>query len=117
MPFMLRDVLRYSRNLDQVSDRIQHAKGTNSYLFLMSDGKAKQARMFVKDARRFLSFLPGTEVQDEKEHLLRSTTRYGGRYNDKMTENLQRYHGQLTPKLFMETLIPEFAMPSNFFRT
>ena len=115
MPFLLRDVLSQAHNLADVRKIIGGAVGSNSYLFLMTDGKTEEAELYVKDRDRFLIFHPNQEIRDEKEHLppIQDTV-YGGRYNDRLTDRLNHYHGQLTPELFMEELIPHFAMESNF---
>ncbi len=115
MPFMMRDVMTYSRNLADVRHVIQNTVGTNSYIFVMSDGKTGEAELYVKDRERFLVFQPGQEIHDDKEHLLPiEKVVYGGRYNDKLTEKLTEYHGKLTPEIFMKEIIPHVVMKSNF---
>ena len=115
MPFMLRDVLTQSKNLSDVRRVLKDTVGTNSYIFVMSDGKTGEAEFYVKDRERFIVYGPGQEVRDEQEHLPAiDGISYGGRYNDRLTEKLSQYRGKLTPELFMEELIPYFAMESNF---
>lgn len=115
MPFMLRQVLSHSSSLADVRKIIKEAIGTNSYVFLMTDGKTKESEMYVKDRDRFLVFEPGTAVHDTKEDLPAiANISYGGRYNAKMTEVLTANHGKLTPDLLMNDIIPQIVMPSNF---
>ena len=115
MPFMLRDVLKEARNLADVKRVISESKPTCSYVFLMSDGKTKEAEMYVRDPDRLVAFRAGMDVHDKKEHLPPiADTVYGGHYNEKMTEILTANHGKLTPELLMNEIIPKIAMPSNF---
>lgn len=115
MPFMLRDVMRYSHNLADVRKVIQESKPTCSFVFLMTDGKTGDAEMYVRDPDRFVVFRPGDDVHDKKDHLppIQDVV-YGGHYNDRMTKLLNEQHGKLTPELFMNDIIPKIAMPSNF---
>lgn len=115
MTLMLRDVLSNARNLADVRRIIATARGTNSYVFLMTDGKTGESELYVKDRNRFLTFGPNTEVNDGKEHLPAIENMvYGGHYNEKMTDLLSRHRGELTPELFMNDIIPQIAMKSNF---
>ena len=115
MPFMLRQVLAHSSNLADVRRIIQSAIGTNSYVFLMTDGKTKESELYVKDRDRFLVFQAGTHVQDTKEDLPAiANISYGGRYNTKLTEVLNAYNGRITPEAMMKDIIPQIVMPSNF---
>ncbi len=115
MPFMLRDVLAQAKNLKDVRQIIQSSPGTNSYVFMMSDGKTSQAELYVRDRSRFLVFSPGQAISDGKiqlpgiENIL-----YGGHYQDKMIETLGADRGKFTPQLLMDSVIPALAMPSNF---
>ncbi len=115
MIFLLRDILSYARNVDDAERIIGESTGTCSYVYLISDGKSRQARMFVRDATRLLSFNPGQEIQD-KEELIPALpgTLYGGHYTDRMTQQLSTRRGQLEPESIMQSVIPEIAMPSNF---
>jgi isopenicillin-N N-acyltransferase like protein len=115
MPFLLREVMKKSHNLADVRKVVGESIGTNSYVFLMSDGKTKESELYIKDRKRFLTFKPGEHLHDDKEDLTPIPwISYGGRYNDRLTESLKKEHGKITTKLFMDKLIPHFAMPSNF---
>lgn len=115
MPFMLRDVLQNAKTLTDVRKIISSAPGTNRYIFLMSDGKTKEAEMYIRDKDRFLVFKPGERLQDEKNDLppIKDIV-YGGHYHDKMTEVLNAEHGKIDPQVLVRDIIPKIAMPSNF---
>lgn len=114
MPFMLRNVLSQASNLEDVRRIIKNTIGSNSYVFLMTDGKSKEVEMYVKDRDRFLVFKPGVDLADGKEFCPAiKDTSYGGRYNDKLTKALTDNHGKLNPETFMK-IIPDIAMKSNF---
>jgi hypothetical protein len=115
MPFVLRDVLQDSKNLADVRRIISSAPPTNRYIYLMSDGKTKEAELYIRDRHRFDIFKPGQRLLDEKNDLPGiSDVVYGGHYKDKMTALLTENHGELTPELIMQKIIPAMAMPSNF---
>ena len=115
MPFLLRDVMSYASSLADVRKIITESAPTNSFVFLMSDGKNGDAELYVRDPERFVVFKENQEVRDRKEHLPPiPNTVYGGHFNEKMTEILSKEHGKLTPELFMNEIIPAIAMKSNF---
>ncbi len=115
MPFLLRDVLQFSKNLRDVRKIISSAKGTNRYIYLMSDGKTREAELYIRDKDRFLVFKPGQPLKDEKNDLAPiADVVYGGHYNNIMTEQLQKHHGDVEPAMLMNDVIPKMAMPSNF---
>ncbi len=115
MPFLLRDVLQHASNLKDVRKILKESPGTNSFVFVMSDGKSNEAELYVKDRDRFVANLPGTPVQDGDVTLPAiSGISYGGHYEDRMAEVLQQYRGRINPELLMKTIIPDIAMPSNF---
>lgn len=115
MPFLLRDVLQYSKNLADVRNIISGARGTNRFVYLMSDGKTREAELYIRDKDRFLVFKPGERLVDEKNDFPPiSDIVYGGHYHDVMTEQLSSQHGKIEPKVLMESVIPKMAMPSNF---
>ncbi len=45
MPFLLREVLRSASNLKDVKSILSQAQGTNSFIFLMSDGNTGESEM------------------------------------------------------------------------
>jgi hypothetical protein len=115
MIFLLREVLAKAENLNDVRKILKSAKGNNSYVFLMTDGKNNEAAMFIKDRNRLLEFKPGETVQDGNEKLpgIKNIV-YGGHYNERMSTQLPIYNSKITPQNLMKDLIPTFAMPSNF---
>lgn len=115
MPFMLRDVLTYANNLSDVRKIISTSPGTNSYVFLMSDGKSKEAEMYFRDHSRFVVSKPGHDIED-KGHKVPGINNYlyGGHYTERMTETLTKYKGKITPEVLIKEVIPSFVMPSNF---
>lgn len=116
MPFLLRDVMTYASNLTDVQRIISTSPGTNSFVFLMSDGKNGQAELYVRDRFRFLVFPRGQDVnsEDKREFPAIKDTVYGGHYSDKLNQSLTEKHGQITPELLMREIVPYVAMKSNF---
>ena len=115
MSFLLQEVLRKADSLSDVREIISSSPGTNSFGFLMSDGKAKEAELYIRDRDRFLVFKPGELVEDKEDYLPAiDGVSYGGHYEEKMTRYLSEYHGSITPTLLMEKVIPELVMKSNF---
>lgn len=115
MPFLLREVIQHARNLADVRRILKDSQGTNSFVFLMSDGKAKEAEFYIKDRSRFLVFKPGDEIAD-RDHRIPPVPGmlYGGHFNELMTEEFKRTTGSITPKIIMDEVIPKIAMKSNF---
>lgn len=115
MVFLLREVLAHSRNLDDVRRILREAKGNNSYVFLMSDGKTNEAALFIKDKNRLEEYLPGQPITDHGETLPPiPNIVYGGHYRDRMTKTLTEERGHLTPEGLMNSIIPNLAMKGNF---
>jgi hypothetical protein len=115
MPFLLRDILGGARNLADVRSIIQGSPGTNSFAFLMTDGKSGEAELYVRDRNRFEVKKPGVEVVDRDMTIPAiNNVSYGGHYEDRMAEVLSEHRGRITPELLMEKVIPDIAMKSNF---
>ena len=115
MPFVLRDVLTYAKNLADVRQIISSKPGTNSFVFLMSDGKTGQSELYVRDRYRFEVHKPGVDLKDDKKTFPAiNQILYGGHYQEKMTKTLSDKRGEITPDIIMKDIIPEIAMPSNF---
>jgi len=115
MPFVLRDVLTYSKNLADVRKQISSKPGTNSFVFLMSDGKTKTSELYVRDRSRFEVHKPGVELKDDKKTFPAiKEVLYGGHYEDRMAQILAERRGAITPEVIMNEVIPFIAMPSNF---
>ncbi|WKZ56200.1 MAG: C45 family autoproteolytic acyltransferase/hydrolase [Bdellovibrionota bacterium] len=115
MPFLLREVMQYAKSLPEVRNIIQGSPGTNSFVYLMSDGKSRQAELYVRDRDRFLVFQAGDAVEDtEKTMPPIPGIVYGGHYDERMAQRLAEERGKISPQLLMDKLIPEFAMASNF---
>lgn len=115
MPFMLREVLTHAHNLKDVRKVISESIGTNSFVYLMSDGKSKQAEMYIRDRDRFVVVKPNQVLKDRKNDLpaIKDVV-YGGHYQDRMIDELTSKHGKLTPEIILSEVIPRMAMPSNF---
>lgn len=115
MPFVLRDVLTYAKNLKDVRKIIKEAPPTNSFVFLMSDGKTGEAELYIRDRFRFDVHKPGTVLEDKgnKFPAIKDVL-YGGHYQDKMTSKLEEARGTMTADTIMKEVIPFIAMPSNF---
>jgi isopenicillin-N N-acyltransferase-like protein len=115
MPFLLRDVMTYSKSLADVRKIISSSPGTCSYGFLMTDGKTGESELYVRDPDRFLVFKPGESLHDYRKNLpgIKDTV-YAGHFDDKMHELLSKNQGHITPELLMKEIIPQIAMKSNF---
>jgi len=115
MPFVLRDVLWEASSIRGVHNILNRNPGTSSFVFLMADGKTGESQMYIRDRDRLVVINPGEEVRD-KDIVLPAIkdTLYGGHYRDKMTEELTKAQGNITPELLMKDIIPKLAMPSNF---
>jgi hypothetical protein len=115
MPFLLRDVLSYSKNLGDVRRLISESVGTNSFVFLMSDGKSYESELYIRDRNRFEIHKAGEDLKDDKRSFPGiGGVVYGGHYQDKMTQVLSEKRGAITPENIMNEVIPYIAMPSNF---
>ena len=115
MPFVLRDVLTYSKNLADVRKQISSKPGTNSFVFLMSDGKTKTSELYVRDRFHFEVHKPGVELKGNKKTFPAiKEVLYGGHYEDRMAQILAERRGAITPEVIMDEVIPFIAMPSNF---
>ena len=115
MPFLLRDVLTNAKNLADVRKIIKESTPTNSFVFLMSDGKTGQSELYLRDRNRFEVHKPGVDLEDKgnKFPAIKGML-YGGHYQDKMTSKLNETKGTITPEVLMKEVIPYIAMPSNF---
>ena len=115
MIFLLRDVLKRAGNLSQTREIIKNAVGTNSFVYIMSDGKTKEAEMYVRDRDRFKVAGPGQRVLDGEYDIPGiPDVVYGGAFVEKMTKLLTDNRGNLTPEMIMKSVIPEMVMRSNF---
>jgi hypothetical protein len=115
MPFLLRDVLSYSSNLADVRKIISESTPTNSFVFLMSDGKNYESELYIRDRNRFEVHKAGEDLKDDKRNFPGiGGVVYGGHYQDKMTQVLTEKRGAMTPENIMKDVIPFIAMPSNF---
>ena len=119
MPFLLREVMQYASNLKDVRKIISESPGTNSFGFLMSDGKNGEAELYIRDPDRFLIFKPGEGFEDIRKNKRKSfppieNIVYGGHYDEKMANVLSEKNGDLTLDLLKNYIIPEIVMKSNF---
>lgn len=115
MPFLLRDVLSYSRNLSEVRKIVTESPGDNSFIFLMSDGKSGESEMYIKDHDRTEVHRSGVDFKDrDRDAPGIQNILYGGHYLEKMSALLNEHRGQIEPQMIMSKLIPEMAMKSNF---
>lgn len=117
MPFLLRDILRQATSLEEVRHIITNSVGTNSFVFLMTDGKTEQAQLYVRDRDRMLIFDDGQNITDpELGEVVRGITGsvYGGHFNQVMHDQISSNFGKITPTLLMNEMIPPMAMKSNF---
>jgi hypothetical protein len=115
MPFVLRHVLTYAKNLADVRRIISTSPPTNSFVYLMSDGKNNTSELYLRDPFRFEVHKPG-EILKDRDNLFPAIpdVLYGGHYQDRMTKALSEHRGEITPEVIMKDVIPVIAMPSNF---
>ncbi len=115
MPFLLREILSDAKSLKDVRRILSTSPGTNSFVYLMSDGKAKEAELYIRDRSRFLVYKAGENIADRDNDIpgLPHTV-YGGHYNDRMTQCLQDNRGTINEQVLMNDIIPTIAMASNF---
>jgi isopenicillin-N N-acyltransferase like protein len=115
MPFLLREVLWDARSLDDARRILKNALGTNSFIFLIADGKRDTSEMYIKDRERFVIFKEGELARDGEVVLppLQGFV-YGGHFRDRMPQVLQDARGKITPEHLQKEVIPKLAMPSNF---
>lgn len=115
MPFLLREVARQASSLADVRRIISTTRGTNSFAYLMSDGKTKEAELYVRDPNRFDVFKPGEDIKTDKgNYPAIDGISYAGKYDAKMTELLTTHSGEITLEAMQKTIIPGMVMPSNF---
>jgi len=115
MPFVLRDILSYAKDLGDVRRIIKESPGDNSFAYVMTDGKTGLGELYIRDRDRFIVFEHGSDIAEgEKNFPGIPGMVYGGHFDAKMTELLGRYQGELTPELLMQEIIPQIAMKSNF---
>ncbi|MBX7143945.1 MAG: hypothetical protein K1X79_05795 [Oligoflexia bacterium] len=115
MPFLLRDILQNAESLSDARHIISESAGTCSYVFLISDGKKKEAELYVRDKSRFRIFKPGDRIVDRDNDIKPvDDVLYAGHWNDRMQSVLTKYHGEITPQIIMREVVPYVAMPSNF---
>lgn len=115
MIFLLREVLDTASSLSDVRRIISESPGTNSFGFLMSDGKTREAELYIRDRDRFLVFQPGSTVQDGEEVLPGiNNVVYGGHYEERLHEKLQSCQDGVPTDSLMNEIIPYVAMKSNF---
>lgn len=115
MIFLLRDILAQASSLSDVRQIIKKSAPTNSFVFLMSDGKTDKAELYLRDSKRFVVALPGKPLKDGKYDISAiPDTLYGGAYTDKMTSSIKTHFGKVDPQVIMREIIPAIAMKSNF---
>lgn len=115
MVFLLRDVLSQAKTLSDARSILKNAVGECSYVFLISDGKTKQAEMYIKDPDRFDIYHPGEDFEDGEIRLRgHKDLIYGGHFSELMGSELAASAGRISPETIMQEFVPKFAMPSNF---
>ena len=115
MIFLLREVLKRAGSLPEVRDIISSHPGTNSFVYLMSDGKTGESELYVRDRTRFLVFQPGQDLKDNEEEIPGiEGILYAGHYNDRLTESLSKFKKKVTLEDIMKEIVPYAAMKSNF---
>jgi isopenicillin-N N-acyltransferase-like protein len=115
MPFLLREVLLNANSLADVRRIIGESRGTNSFAYLMTDGKNGDSELYVKDMDRFLVFKPGERMADrDKEFPGVPGAVYGGHKGEEIADVLEGYRGRITPEYLMTDVIPKIALKSNF---
>lgn len=115
MPFLLRDILTHTSNLKEVRQMISESRGTNSFVYLMSDGKSRESELYIRDRERFVVFKAGETITDKKSTFPGlENTLYAGHYQEVMTKLLSDNQGKISVEMLQSEIIPKMAMPSNF---
>jgi isopenicillin-N N-acyltransferase like protein len=115
MPFLLREILARASSLHDVRRLIETSPPTCSYIFLMSDGKTKEAELYLRDPQRFQAYTYNTNIADRNKIVppIKDIV-WGGHYLDRMETNLKDNHGKISVEMLQNDIIPQIAMPSNF---
>lgn len=115
MPFVLRDILTKADSLADARRIIKTSPGTNAYGYLISDGKRKEAELYIRDKKSFTVFKQNQDIKSDRKNLPGiENTVYAGHFDEKMNTILSEKKGSITPELLMNEIIPEIAMKSNF---
>lgn len=119
MPFLLREILQFDTNLDEVTERLRNANRTNCYVYVIGDGEAQEPRAYLTDHELFEAF--DTEkfqkivsaVEPEISLENKSDVIFGGHNNKLINEKVNQYYGRITEDLIKQDFNPALAMKGN----
>jgi isopenicillin-N N-acyltransferase like protein len=111
--FLYRKLMREADNLDDVIRIISEARRTCSYVYVISDAKARdhdrKALLFVSDRDRVEFYPANTRLTDERNSVSFPAVEdvvYGGHKADVLYEEIMSHHGNISPETLMEIAKP-----------
>lgn len=112
-PFLFRKMMRQASGLADTDKMIESAKRTNSYIYLIGDGKARDATLYdtncvtVRDSKAGARIIAGDVVHEPLEDIV-----YHGHDPKTMHRCLANTYGSIGPDSLMSTA-KDIAMASN----
>ena len=119
MPFLLRDILQFDTNLEQVTERLKNTQRTNCYVYVISDGKTQDAKAYITDKELFeeyneQDFLKAlSAVEPETEFANMGGTVFGGHNNGLINNKIKENYGRINEELLKQDFNPALAMKDN----
>ncbi|MBI4919543.1 hypothetical protein HY837_06430 [archaeon] len=119
MPFLLRDVLQFDNNLEEVTRRIENAKRTNAYVYVIGDGKTDKSRAFITDHELFQVY--GADTFKDVLSLVEPDTSFrqiddvifGGHNNSLINDKISENYSRITEEMLKEDFNKALAMKDN----
>jgi hypothetical protein len=114
MPFLLKNILRYSNTADEGAALIRAARRTNSYVYFLGD-KSNGAIGMITSAQKFLAYRANEKNVLQLGDITLPQFRdlvYGGHYEKRQGELLGALHGKIDVPGLQE-LARKIAMKSN----
>lgn len=107
--FLFRKLMREADTLEQAKQMIVDAKRTCSYVYMISDAKAKaedvNALLFITDRGRVKTFGENTKLVDERSsHAYPpiDDVVYGGAEEELLYEHISKFYGKITPSALID---------------
>lgn len=119
MPFLLRDVLQFDTNLEEVTARLFAAERTNCYVYIIGDGEAGTSRAYLTDHELFKVYTSDnfkevlSVVEPETKFSGREGVIFGGHNNAMLNEQLNNNYGKITEEMIKQEFNDKLAMADN----
>lgn len=119
MPFLLRDVLQFDNNLEEVTQRLKTAERTNCYVYVISDGKTQDSRAYVTDHELFeeynkTNFLNALSVvEPDTQFANLEGIVFGGHNNDLINSKIRDNYGRINEEMIKKDFNPALAMKDD----